>query len=59
MKKINKERIMNNKNNDKNNNQFADLKRVATQDILELDAKYLDWIGGGTGSVIDGPVTPR
>lgn len=50
---------MNNKNNDKNNTQFVDLKRFAAQDILELDTKYLDWIGGGIGGVIDGPVTPR
>lgn len=50
---------MNNNNNDKKNNQFRDLNSAFTLDIFELDAKYLDWIGGGANSDIDEPVVPR
>ena len=42
--------------NDKNNNDFADVNGVDTANIFELDAKFLEVVGGGAGSEFAGPV---
>ena len=43
-----------NKKNDKNNNDFADFNGLDTANIFELDAKFLEFVGGGTGGAIAG-----
>ena len=43
-----------NKKNDKNNNDVADVIGLDTANIFELDAKFLEMIGGGTGGAIAG-----
>ena len=43
------------KNKNDNNKNFANLSNVFCAEIFELNAEFLDVIGGGTGGVIDGP----
>ena len=45
-----------NKKNDKNNNDFADFNGIDTANIFELDAKFLEIVGGGAGSEFEGPI---
>ncbi len=47
---------MNNKNNDKNKLNFVDFNSKLATDIFEIDAKYLDYIGGGAGGDVAGPI---
>ena len=45
-----------NKKNDKNNNDFADFIALDPANIFELDAKFLEIVGGGAGSEFEGPI---
>lgn len=40
----------------KNNNDFAHAAKVCDANFFEIDAKYLDFIGGGTSGQIESPV---
>ena len=44
-----------NKKNDKNNNDFADFNGLGTANIFELDAKFLEVIGGGASGEFESP----
>ena len=45
-----------NKKNDKNKNDFANVTALDTAAILELDAKFLEVIGGGSSSGLCAPI---
>ena len=44
-----------NKKNDKNDNAFADFSALDTANIFELDAKFLEMIGGGARGEFESP----
>ena len=45
-----------NKKNDKNNTKFALVAEVCAANFFEIEAKHLDFIGGGTNGEIENPI---